>query len=35
MIKKSAQVIDQLTNGFFPEIDDEFEPIYDSLVNSK
>ncbi len=30
--KKIRQVIDQLTNGFFPEIDDEFEPIYDSLL---
>ncbi len=30
--KKIRQVIDQLTNGFFPDVDDEFEPIHDSLL---
>lgn len=30
--KKIRQVVDQLTNGFFPEVDDEFEPISDSLL---
>lgn len=30
--KKIRQVIDQLTNGFFPDVEDEFEPIYDSLL---
>ncbi|MBD7935416.1 glycogen/starch/alpha-glucan phosphorylase [Cytobacillus sp. Sa5YUA1] len=26
------QVMDQLKNGFFPDVFDEFEPIYDSLI---
>jgi starch phosphorylase len=26
------QVVDQLVNGFFPNVDGEFEPIYDSLL---
>ncbi|MBP2243021.1 starch phosphorylase [Cytobacillus eiseniae] len=26
------QVVNQLTNGFFPDMDDEFEPIVDSLL---
>ncbi|WP_147532713.1 glycogen/starch/alpha-glucan phosphorylase [Bacillus marasmi] len=30
--KKIRQVIDQLTNGFFSDVDDEFVPIYDSLL---
>lgn len=30
--KKIRHVIDQLTNGYFPDVDDEFEPIYDSLL---
>ncbi len=30
--KKIRQVVDQLTNGYFPEVDDEFEPISDSLL---
>ncbi|WP_044747485.1 glycogen/starch/alpha-glucan phosphorylase [Bacillus alveayuensis] len=27
------KVIDQLMNGFFPDVEDEFEPIYDSLLS--
>lgn len=30
--KRIQQVMDQLKNGFFPEVMDEFEPIFDSLV---
>jgi glycogen phosphorylase len=30
--KKIRQVLDQLINGFFPEVEDEFEAIYDSLL---
>ncbi|MDF2903245.1 MAG: glycogen phosphorylase [Bacillus sp. (in: firmicutes)] len=30
--KKIRQVVDQLKNGYFSEVDDEFEPIYDSLL---
>jgi glycogen phosphorylase len=30
--KKIRQVIDQLINGFFPDVQDEFEPLYDSLL---
>ena len=30
--KKIRKVVDQLVNGFFPNIDDEFEAIYDSLL---
>ncbi|MEH7124203.1 glycogen/starch/alpha-glucan phosphorylase [Bacillus sp. JJ1773] len=30
--KRIRQVADQLINGFFPEADDEFEPIFDSLL---
>lgn len=30
--ERLRQVLDQLTNGFFPDIDDEFEPIFDSLI---
>ncbi|MGM0777493.1 MAG: glycogen/starch/alpha-glucan phosphorylase [Bacillota bacterium] len=30
--KRIRQVIDQLVNGFFPDADDEFEPIFDSLL---
>ena len=30
--KRIRKVIEQLTNGFFPDEDDEFEAIYDSLL---
>ena len=30
--KRIRKVIEQLTNGFFPNEDDEFEAIYDSLL---
>ncbi|MFC0416146.1 glycogen/starch/alpha-glucan phosphorylase [Cytobacillus solani] len=30
--KRIRQVMDQLTNGFFPDSDNEFEPIFDSLL---
>ncbi|AGK55318.1 glycogen/starch/alpha-glucan phosphorylase [Bacillus sp. 1NLA3E] len=30
--KKIRQVVDQLKNGYFSEVDDEFEPIFDSLL---
>ena len=30
--KRIEQVVDQLVNGFFPYVDDHFEPIYDSLL---
>jgi glycogen phosphorylase len=30
--KRILQVVDQLINGHFPEVDDEFETIYDSLL---
>ncbi|MFE8698148.1 glycogen/starch/alpha-glucan phosphorylase [Cytobacillus sp. FJAT-53684] len=30
--ERIRQVVDQLTNGFFPDTDDEFDPIYDSLL---
>ncbi len=30
--KKIRQVVNQLKNGYFSEVDDEFEPIYDSLL---
>ena len=30
--KRIRKAVDQLTNGFFPDIEDEFEPIFDSLL---
>nr|WP_295971277.1 glycogen/starch/alpha-glucan phosphorylase [uncultured Bacillus sp.] len=30
--KRIRKIVEQLTNGFFPEVDDEFEAIYDSLL---
>ncbi|MBS4191806.1 glycogen/starch/alpha-glucan phosphorylase [Bacillus sp. FJAT-49705] len=30
--KRIRQVVDQLINGFFPDVDGEFEPIVDSLL---
>ncbi|MDQ0273839.1 glycogen/starch/alpha-glucan phosphorylase [Cytobacillus purgationiresistens] len=30
--KRIRQVMDQLKSGFFPEVMDEFEPIFDSLI---
>jgi glycogen phosphorylase len=30
--KRIRQIMDQLTNGFFPDSDNEFEPIFDSLL---
>ena len=30
--KRIRKVVEQLTNGFFPNEDDEFEAIYDSLL---
>ncbi len=30
--KRIKQVVDQLINGFFPDVGDYFEPIYDSLL---
>ena len=30
--KRIRKVVEQLTNGFFPDADDEFEAIYDSLL---
>jgi glycogen phosphorylase len=30
--KRIKQVVDQLVNGFFPDVHDHFEPIYDSLL---
>ncbi|WP_071393751.1 glycogen/starch/alpha-glucan phosphorylase [Bacillus tuaregi] len=30
--KRIRKVVDQLTNGFFTNVDDEFEAIYDSLL---
>ncbi len=30
--KRIRKVVDQLVNGFFPNVDDEFEAIYDSLL---
>lgn len=31
--KRIRQVVDQLTNGFFQDAEDEFEPIFDSLLS--
>lgn len=30
--KRIKQVVDQLVSGFFPDVHDHFEPIYDSLL---
>ena len=30
--KRIQQVLEQLINGFFPDVQDHFEPIYDSLL---
>jgi glycogen phosphorylase len=30
--KRIRKAVDQLTNGFFPDIEDEFEPIFDSML---
>ena len=30
--KRIQQVLEQLVNGFFPDVDDHFEPIHDSLL---
>ena len=30
--QRIRKVMEQLTNGFFPNVDDEFEAIYDSLL---
>jgi starch phosphorylase len=30
--KRIRQVMDQLTSGFFPDLENEFEPIFDSLL---
>lgn len=30
--KRIRKIVEQLTNGFFPGVDDEFEAIYDSLL---
>ncbi len=29
------QAVDQLVNGFFPGVDNEFEPIFDSLLGGE
>jgi starch phosphorylase len=30
--KRIQQILEQLINGFFPDVDDHFEPIHDSLL---
>ena len=30
--KRIRKVMDQLTSGFFPDLENEFEPIFDSLL---